>query len=68
MKRAFQSFVTRFRAHLLTTAAYWSENLWRRLRPGIGDIGSLTICPSCGLITSHHRKLRLECGKSLEAV
>jgi hypothetical protein len=38
------------------------------LKPRIKDFGSLTMCPSCGLITSKYKTFCLECGKSLKAV
>ena len=42
------------------------RTLVRRLRPRLGDLGSLTVCPSCHRITSRYKALCLECGRSLK--
>jgi len=40
----------------------------RRLKSKIGGLGSLRMCPFCGLITSRSKACCLECGKLLPAV
>jgi len=59
------TFLTLSRA-LLASIAEWFGNLWRELRSQPGGFGSLTMCPSCGLITSKYKNLCLECGKALK--
>ncbi len=38
------------------------------LKPKIAGLGSLRMCPFCGLITSRSKACCLECGKLLPAV
>ena len=67
MKREFRRVLAPLRAQF-DKLAELSGTLLRRAIPGIGESGSLTICPSCGRITSKYKKLCLECGESLKAV
>jgi hypothetical protein len=67
MKREFRRVLAPLRAQL-DKLAELSGTLLRRVIPGIGESGSLTMCPSCGRITSKYKKLCLECGESLKAV
>ncbi|MGO9087563.1 MAG: hypothetical protein ACLQBK_20290 [Candidatus Sulfotelmatobacter sp.] len=39
-----------------------------RLKPQAARLGSLRMCPSCGLITSRLKASCMECGKPLTAV
>jgi hypothetical protein len=67
MEPIFRTILTGSR-EMFATIARLVRNLFRRLRPGIGDFGSLTICPSCGRITSKYKTSCLECGKLLKTV
>jgi predicted amidophosphoribosyltransferase len=65
MAPVFRKIVTRFLALFDSIARVW-RTLVRRLRPKLGDFGSLTVCPSCHRITSKYKALCLECGRSLK--
>jgi len=67
MKREFQRWLTRSRTNF-TSFVESLGTFFRSLRPRSGDLGSLIMCPSCGLITSRFKKLCLECGKTLKTV
>ena len=51
---------------LFESIAQRYKTLVRKVRPRLGDFGSLTVCPSCHRITSKYKALCLECGKSLK--
>jgi predicted amidophosphoribosyltransferase len=65
MAPVFRKIVTRFLALFDSIARVW-RTLVRRVRPKLGDFGSLTVCPSCHRITSKYKALCLECGRSLK--
>jgi hypothetical protein len=67
MKREFRRVLAPFRAQFDKLAELFGTLLGRVI-PRIGVSGSLTMCPSCGRITSKYKKLCLECGESLKAV
>jgi hypothetical protein len=67
MEPVLQRFLTRFRIQLASIARAFAD-LFRKLEPRIKDFGSLTMCPSCGLITSKYKTCCLECGKVLKTV
>ena len=60
-------FFTRLRMRLAESLRSFHD-LFATLHPHIKDFGSLTMCPSCGLITSKYKTSCLECGKSLKTV
>jgi hypothetical protein len=66
MGPGLQRFLTRSRMRLLSIARMFGS-LFQSVKPRIKDFGSLTMCPSCGLITSKNKTCCLECGKSLKA-
>lgn len=65
MEPGFRKFLTRPLA-LFDLVAQLYRTLVRRVRPKLGDFGSLTVCPSCHRITSKYKALCLECGRSLK--
>lgn len=52
---------------LLSSIARRLGYFLRKLHPHTSDFESLTVCPSCGLITSKYKNSCLECGKALKA-
>ena len=67
MKRELRRLLAPFRAQFAKLADLLGTFL-RGVIPGIGESGTLTMCPSCGRITSKYKKLCLECGESLKTV
>ena len=65
MAPVFRKFLNRFVA-LFDSINRMRGALVRRVRPRLGDFGSLTVCPSCHRITSKYKALCLECGRSLK--
>jgi hypothetical protein len=61
MEPVLRRFLTRSRVWLASIAQSFA-NVSGKLRPRIGDFGSLRMCPSCGLFTSKYKASCLECG------